>query len=191
MWMVWVIAALLLFIFIQSLVISGKDNELENLKKIHLAELGNMSKRHRIDLEKQKSEYESIISSSLELEKLTSQLDAAKKERARLAALTAKERVERRKAEIERCRIKKAPLDVYFADDGMPIYWKPDLRKPYGDYTVFLNAKSGIYHVDRYCASYYSKLDHIFNVIDHARPCRKCAVDFFTFTTVPDWFTRN
>lgn len=85
--------------------------------------------------------------------------------------------------------IKSAPLDVTFAKNGMPVFWKPDMYKPYGDYTVFFSSKSDIYHTDRFCSGYRAREEHIFNVIGHARPCKKCAEGFFDFTKVPDWYT--
>ena len=80
------------------------------------------------------------------------------------------------------------PRDICFSEDFMPIYYKPDSSKPYGDYTVFFNRKNGIYHVDRCCASYDATTTHIFNVIGPARPCRRCATRFFDFTDIPDWY---
>ena len=88
-----------------------------------------------------------------------------------------------------RCWAKKAPLDISFSENGMPVFWKPNANKPYGDYTVFVSPKSNIYHTDRFCSGYRAKEEHIFNVIEHYRPCRKCAEGFFDFTLVPDWYT--
>lgn len=87
-------------------------------------------------------------------------------------------------------RQSRIPKDVTIAFDGMPIYWKFNPEKPYGDYTVYINEKTGIYHVDRFCSSYSSRKAHIFNVIDHARPCKRCAEGFFDFSTVPEWFIK-
>ena len=84
---------------------------------------------------------------------------------------------------------KKAPKGILFADDGMPIFYKPNADKPYGDYTVYLS-KSKIYHTDRFCSAYHAQKTHIFKVIDCGRPCKKCAEGFFNFDTVPEWFKR-
>lgn len=78
------------------------------------------------------------------------------------------------------------PPEISFAKDGMPVFWKPNPRKPYGDYTVYLNKKTGIYHVDYFCAGYNSTETHIFKVIDIARPCQKCASGYFNFKSVPE-----
>jgi hypothetical protein len=88
-----------------------------------------------------------------------------------------------------RCWAKAAPLDISFSKTGKPVYWKPNMKKPYGDYTVFISSKANIYHTDRICSGYHSKEAHIFDVIGHYRPCRKCADGFFAFTEVPDWYT--
>ena len=85
--------------------------------------------------------------------------------------------------------IKDCPIGISFAEDNMPIYWKPNTEKPYGDYTVWYSSKSHTYHTDKYCASWKSKRTHIFNVIEKGRPCKKCAENYFDFTEVPDWFT--
>ena len=82
----------------------------------------------------------------------------------------------------------EVPNNITFAEDGMPIFWKKSDDKPYGDYTVFYNSKSGIYHVDRFCSLYSSKKEHRFNVIERGTPCKKCAKGFFDFTEVPLWF---
>lgn len=90
-----------------------------------------------------------------------------------------------------RQRIKEAPPDITFAEDGEPVYWKPDVNKPYGDYTVYLNKTGTIYHTDRFCASYSSSVRHIFTVISTSRPCEKCAKHAFDFTSVPDWYSHS
>lgn len=88
-----------------------------------------------------------------------------------------------------RCFAKAAPLDISFSEDGEPVYWKPDIRKPYGDYTVFVSQKAKIYHTDYFCSGYSSKETHIFRVIDRCRPCQKCAAHFFDFSEAPGWYT--
>ena len=85
--------------------------------------------------------------------------------------------------------MKSAPKGILFAEDGMPIMSKGN-DKPYGDYTVFYSSRSGIYHTDRFCASYGSVEMHIFDAISFGRPCKKCAEGFFDFTEVPEWFTK-
>lgn len=96
--------------------------------------------------------------------------------------------LEIKSAETARNSSKLAPEGISFAKNGLPVYWKPNPRKPYGDYTVYYNEKTKLYHVDPLCASYSANITHIFSVINHARPCKKCAAGFFDFTTVPEWF---
>lgn len=61
----------------------------------------------------------------------------------------------------------------------------------FGQYTVYFNERTGIYHIDRYCAPHLVTETHLFKIIDHARPCKKCAEGFFPFSTVPDWYTED
>lgn len=96
--------------------------------------------------------------------------------------------LELKNAEAARSSHNLAPEGISFAKNGLPVYWKPNPRKPYGDYTVYYNEKAKLYHIDPLCASYSANITHIFCVIDHARPCKKCAAGFFDFTTVPEWF---
>ena len=126
--------------------------------------------------------------SDKELQQVLMQIKQAEAERKQLQMVIAFEQDNLREAKLLRSRIKNAPLDVSFAEDGLPIYWKPHMMKPYGDYTVYTNEKSHIYHVDRLCASYRASERHIFHVIDRYRPCRKCAEGFFDFETAPAWF---
>lgn len=86
--------------------------------------------------------------------------------------------------------MEKAPNGITFAEDGMPIYWKKSDDKPYGDYTVY-RSNIHTYHVDRWCAGYSARKQHIFNVIGISTPCKKCAKDFFDFTEIPEWFEKD
>lgn len=83
------------------------------------------------------------------------------------------------------------PTGISFAKDGMPIMWKPDPNKPYGDYTVYRSPKSKVYHIDKYCAGYAAQKDHIFNVITTCRACQKCAHNYFNFSEVPAWYVNK
>ena len=123
-----------------------------------------------------------------ELQQIKSSVTQLKEEKEALQRVLARERMELAKTRTTRYRTKNAPLDITFAKDSMPIYWKPSVTKPYGDYTVYVNKNSKIYHVDYFCASIGSSRSHIFTVIQHARPCKKCAEGFFDFTEVPVWF---
>ena len=183
-----VIALSFIIVFGQYLVIRQKNYDIAYWKD-----------KLDLDLKKQKSEYEAKITASESLEEILTEIASKKreaselrtriaKEESELHKLLAKENEELEKVKQERRMIRDAPLDVLIGKDGMPIYWKPNSKKPYGDYTVYFNEKSGIYHVDYYCASYVSKETHIFKVIERARPCKKCAEGFFNFTSVPDWY---
>lgn len=197
-----VIALSFIIVFGQYLVIRQKNYDIAYWKN-----------KLDLDLKKQKNEYEAKITASESLEEILAKIASGKREESEIRMHIAHEYEElekvkqqrrRKEAEIQslishgyeelekikqkRKIMKQAPLDVSFGEDGMPIYWKPNPKKPYGDYTVYFNEKSGIYHVDHYCASYVSKETHIFKVIDRARPCKKCAEGFFNFVSVPDWY---
>lgn len=51
----------------------------------------------------------------------------------------------------------------------------PDLPEPEADPLVYFNENTGIYHADRACAPYQAVPVSLAEVIDHARPCKKCA----------------
>lgn len=48
-----------------------------------------------------------------------------------------------------------------------------------GSYTVFFNENTGIYHADRACAPYQAIPLPLEQVVDRARPCKKCAEGLF------------
>lgn len=79
------------------------------------------------------------------------------------------------------------PKDVFYADDGMPVQLK-SVSKKYGDYSVYLNRYTGIYHSDQFCAPYEAEETHLFKVLrsPNTRPCAKCARRLPT--RVPDWW---
>lgn len=85
------------------------------------------------------------------------------------------------------CRI---PKSVSFHPNGMPIFHNPDTSKPYGDWTVYINQKSGIYHLDYFCSPYSSECSHLFNVLGtDIRPCKKCASGRIHLSGIPLWYT--
>lgn len=85
------------------------------------------------------------------------------------------------------CRI---PKSVSFHPDGMPVFYNSDFSKPYGDWTVYINQKSGIYHLDYFCSSYSSERSHLFNVLGtNIRPCKKCASGKIRLPGIPLWYT--
>lgn len=81
----------------------------------------------------------------------------------------------------------KIPKDVFYADDGMPVQLK-SVSKKYGDYSVYLNRYTGIYHSDQFCAPYEAEETHLFKVLrsPNTRPCAKCARRLPT--RIPDWW---
>lgn len=180
-WVYWVFAvqfiiALVLFI--------GNRSKKQDMR--------DMVQRHELNIEQIKQSCDKQLAekkaTDKELQKLQSHITQAKEKYEELQEKCAHERMELEKTKLLRTRMKGAPLDISFAQNGLPIYWKPNMYKPYGDYTVYVNKKSNIYHVDRQCASYIATEDHIFHVIENTRPCRKCAEGFFDFTTIPVWF---
>lgn len=78
------------------------------------------------------------------------------------------------------------PKEVFFAEDGMPVLLK-SVSKPWGDYTVYLNWKTGIYHANKHCAPCDAEETHLFFVLKtSARPCDRCARNLPW--KIPDWF---
>ena len=153
------------------------------------------------DLEAQKKEYEAKTVNSqerycatpfvAEIHRLEEQNAAMRNKLAFLMEQLEESRVELDRQKEEAHRAKNIPDGIAFAEDGMPIFWKMNYDKPYGDYTVFYSPKSKIYHVDRFCASYAAKKTHIFNVIEKGSPCKRCASGFYNFSSIPEWFTRS
>lgn len=68
----------------------------------------------------------------------------------------------------------KVPRGVFYADDGMPAYFKSASKK-YGDYTAFLNRRTNVYHLDPKCAPADAAQIHVFKLPSSARACSKCA----------------
>ena len=182
MWVLWIVLPLLLVIIWQHFIIKRRNNDIAYWKK-----------KLKDDTEKQRNEYEEKLTqknaTDAELAQTQRYLVGAKQELDDLLGEISIENRNLLNIRRLRYRVKNAPLDVTFSKNGMPVYWKPNMLKPYGDYTVYINEKANIYHTDRLCGGYRSKEEHIFNVIDSARPCRKCAEGFYDFITAPDWFT--
>jgi hypothetical protein len=87
-----------------------------------------------------------------------------------------------------RRRLEEAPPDVLLPEDGLPVWWKKDSEKPYGDYTVYVSRDTKIFHTDKLCAGYGASRIHVFQAISYSRPCKRCAENFFDFAEVPDWY---
>ena len=169
---------------IQALLNRQKEKETEDAQKAYMQEQIDRIEKYREDWkEKRIKALEKRISTLSQDNNNLSETNKVLE--SRLEDLDNK--IEYYKQVIE--NIKKAPNGISFAFDGMPIYFKTNLEKPYGDYTVWYSRKSNIYHTDRFCASWESNKTHIFNVIEKGRPCKKCAEGFFNFTEVPHWFT--
>lgn len=73
---------------------------------------------------------------------------------------------------------------LYLPDSEEPPQEPP--RKAFGRYTVYFNENTGIYHADRACAPYQAIEAHLYKVMDHARPCKKCAEGLFPFPEIPE-----
>lgn len=166
-----------------------KEEEIVSLKKEHNSEIEFIKRACNNKIEAKNA-------TDKELQSAIDSLECAKTEKKKLDTELLREKRELEQIRLLRCRTKKAPLDVSFTDDGMPVRWKQDTQtKPYGDYTVFVSRSlyhynpNGVYHIDHYCCGYHARVEHIFNVIEYLRPCKKCASGFFDFDKVPDWYT--
>lgn len=180
-WIKWSLGISLFFVVCLFISNRWKKQEIVELEHRHKSKIDEIVKLCDAKLaEKQASD--------AEINNIRSAISEAKITERRLFNDISSERKELLNIRRMRCFTMEAPLDISFSDDGLPVYWKPRLDKPYGDYTVFISLNSGIYHTDSFCAGYRTRKDHIFNVIGHARPCKKCAVGFFDFTSAPDWF---
>lgn len=182
-WVYWIFALQFIIVLALFIIIRAKKQDIEDLKHSHEIEIEQIKQSCDKQLTERKATKE-------ELQKLNSRVYDAKKEYEELCRKRIFEEIELEKAKKIRSRIKNAPLDISFTENGMPIYWKYNPKKPYGDYTVFANRKTGIYHADYFCAPYFAVEDHIFNVVEQMRPCKKCAEGFYGFTAVPEWFNR-
>lgn len=88
-------------------------------------------------------------------------------------------------AEKEELLAEKEAALAQYAALPRPKLYLPDPEAPYGSYTVFYNENTGIYHADRACAPYQAVPTHLYEVMDHARPCKKCAEGLLPFPTPP------
>lgn len=80
------------------------------------------------------------------------------------------------------------PDGVFFTrNGGMPCYCSLKGR-PWGEYTAYLNEKTGIYHSDIRCAGGLARSKHIFDVLEMkgVKPCQKCGMLFDR--EVPEWW---
>ncbi|MEE1046971.1 MAG: YHYH domain-containing protein [Clostridia bacterium] len=180
-WVYWLIGIMAVVVCVMFFVIRAKNKEIEE----HKIEIANSAKKLRNLEESMKNQEQIYIAThKKEINNLTVQITSLEKQlNERNSELI---QIQRKVQNME-----KAPNGMAFAEDGMPIFWKKNADRPYGDYTVFYSSKSKIYHIDRYCAAVSSTKQHIFNVIGTGTPCKKCAEGFFDFTSVPEWFTNK
>lgn len=157
------------------------------------SEIGRFEKRLDASLEFQRSKYESKMSDiDKQRKEAITELEKLRRENRKIIADL--EHVDKKRKDVERelqLLRNNVPPEISFAKDGMPVYWNPNPHKPYGDYTVYVNKKTGIFHIDYFCASYDSTQTHLFKAINCARPCQKCARNYSDLTTIPDWFTKQ
>lgn len=183
-WVYWAFGGLCFIITVLFFSNRSKSDTISEMKQLHQSEIDLMVEFCNAKIEEKNA-------SDAELERIKSAIEEAKATEKMISCSIFSERMELSNIRRKRCLKKHAPLYVTFSDDGMPVYWKPRPDKPYGDYTVFISLGSKIYHTDPHCGGYHTKKNHIFNVIDHARPCKKCAEGFFDFSSVPEWFTNE
>lgn len=81
---------------------------------------------------------------------------------------------------------KGIPYGVYLVN-GSVVLGEISPQRPFGDFTVYVSPNSKVYHSDPYCGSSFSlKAKHVYDVIDHKRPCLKCGKSHGS--TVPEWY---
>lgn len=202
-WIYYCFAMFALVVLILSIVIKNKQGDIDALNKV----LSDQKRKNELkisemmsDMDTQRKEAESESERlHAELERLNIDLEKMHSDSEKLQSknriLTFNlELAEKKKSDVERelqMARNNAPSYISFAKDGMPVYWKPNIDKPYGDYTVYLNTKKGIYHFDYLCASYTATKTHIFKAVKYARPCQKCASKSSELAIIPDWFIQN
>lgn len=180
-WVYWTFAGLaylIIHLFFSNL---SKKTDLRDMESRHKNEIASIKKAC-------KSEIEARLAAIDQLDVINKKILKAETDLSKARMLVKKENEALSNVKLIAHRMKDAPLEIAFAKNGLPIYWKSTITKPYGDYTVFVNKDKTIYHTDRLCASYTASENHIFNVIGTARPCKRCAEGFFDFDTAPDWF---
>ena len=168
----------------------------------HEEQVSEIQRKNSIAMIQVKAKYSQIILdckvSKAELEHLTAEIASKQDELTDIQSklnllreVSFRELTQFQELKAQRFMLENAPPDVSFAPNGLPVWWKRDSSKPYGDYTVYCSPKSEIYHTDWRCASYSAKRYHIFEVIVFARPCKKCATGFFPFDRIPEWYTQR
>ena len=80
------------------------------------------------------------------------------------------------------------PKGVYFDKKGRPISGTVRQGHPFGDFTAYLNLRSGIFHIDPLCAPYTAQAIHIFDAPAQGRACTKCARYSPYAEQPPEWY---
>ena len=167
-WLLWIFALQLIIVLVLFFAYRSKAKAIVR-----------MTYEHKNTMDVMQQSYDRKLTakgaSEADLENIRSDIKKATTERDALLHEIAYETSEVLRVRRLRCMAKEAPLDISFTKKGMPVYWKPNNRKPYGDYTVFVSTKSNLYHTDYYCSGCFAKESHIFDVIGRCRPCKKCA----------------
>lgn len=166
--------------------------EVEYLRKTYQESLDRIEKEHAETLRKTKEFYMSLVkqkkASEEELACSRKELAIAGKKLSEIQTQIHRGKQEIYRLQLLRRRLEAAPEDVLLPENGLPIWWKKDGDRPYGDYTVYVSQGTKIFHTDKYCASFLSTRTHVFQAISYARPCKKCAENFFDFKEVPEWY---
>lgn len=168
----------------------SKAKKIDYMEYGHKNDIDALKKSYDFKMKEVTDKYGELNSLNKQLAELNQKITSAKAELLQLQKETNSAKEELKQISNRKRCLENAPNDVYFADNGMPIRGKANPEKPYGDFTVYINRRTGVFHTDPFCSFSFTTKDHIFNVISTARPCKKCAEDSCEFSTVPDWFVR-
>lgn len=206
-WIYWCFGILSVILLWMGVIIYAQKEDKEIVQYSHKNEIKRLNEQHNEEISRLKSKYEESLrekdATDEEIAKAVKRLERVKETeaetwkkvyKAQSDLHNLKERIILGEESVKRSKesrlfFQNAPLHISLSADGKPVYWKPDPKKPYGDYTVYVKQGSEVYHTDRYCASYFSKEAHIFDYISKRRPCQKCARNAFDFTEAPEWYT--
>lgn len=188
-WMYWCFGIFSAVLLGMGIKIRSQKEDMEIMKSSHSSGIQRLREQHEQQLHAKKATDSDIAAAKAELEKVRIEVNKAENELRELIRKTSIEEQKKAQAAADRALYRCAPVDVTFAKDGKPVYWKPDKNKPYGDYTVYVKRDSAVYHTDRICASFLSREAHIFDYIEKRRPCQKCSKNAFDFTKVPEWYS--
>ena len=183
-WVYIIFAVLILICLGLFLAYRHKVEYLQEMKNSHASEIDSLHSYYCKEMQQR-------ADTARNLESLKQELVQVDQEKRKLVVHILQAKEDLRKATLLLSRVKKAPSNVFIDSSGMPVYWKYNPCKPYGDYPVYISNKSKIYHINQLCCSYNYRTEHIFNVIGEYHACKKCAEGFFDFTSVPDWFLKS